>query len=92
MNDLETLLDFIQSATKELQWLNEKEEEEITRDWSDTKMNVNSIEKHFEVRYFVIIQLYSSFCGSLFCSFLYFRTLIIVLFVSAHEGYVWIWL
>ncbi|KAK9887502.1 hypothetical protein WA026_023054 [Henosepilachna vigintioctopunctata] len=48
MNDLETLLDFIQSATKELQWLNEKEEEEITRDWSDTKLNVNSIEKHLE--------------------------------------------
>ncbi|XP_049817745.1 dystonin isoform X11 [Aethina tumida] len=48
MTDLETLLDFIQSATNELQWLNEKEEIEVTRDWSDTKMNVNAIEKYFE--------------------------------------------
>lgn len=49
MTDLETLLDFIQSATNELQWLNEKEEIEVTRDWSDTKLDVRGVEKYFEV-------------------------------------------
>nr|CAI5837429.1 unnamed protein product [Callosobruchus analis] len=39
MTDLDSLLDFIQSATNELQWLNEKEEVEVTRDWSDTKLD-----------------------------------------------------
>ncbi|XP_063905659.1 dystonin isoform X26 [Zophobas morio] len=48
MTDLDTLYDFIQSATAELQWLNEKEEVEVTRDWSDVKMNVNSVEKYYE--------------------------------------------
>lgn len=49
MTDLETLLDFIQSATNELQWLNEKEEIEVTRDWSDIKLDVRGVEKYFEV-------------------------------------------
>ncbi|CAG9820406.1 unnamed protein product [Phaedon cochleariae] len=49
MTDLETLLDFIQSATNELQWLNEKEETEVTRDWSDTKIDVRAVEKYFEL-------------------------------------------
>ncbi|KAG5872490.1 hypothetical protein JTB14_037535 [Gonioctena quinquepunctata] len=48
MTDLETLLDFIQSATIELQWLNEKEDTEVTRDWSDTKLEVRAVEKYFE--------------------------------------------
>ncbi|CAG9834356.1 unnamed protein product [Diabrotica balteata] len=48
MTDLETLLDFIQSATNELSWLNEKEEIEVTRDWSDTKLDVRGVEKYFE--------------------------------------------
>ncbi|XP_064211549.1 dystonin isoform X38 [Tribolium castaneum] len=48
MTDLDTLYDFIQSATTELQWLNEKEEVEVTRDWSDVKMNVASVETYYE--------------------------------------------
>ncbi|VEN49542.1 unnamed protein product, partial [Callosobruchus maculatus] len=48
MTDLDSLLDFIQSATNELQWLNEKEEVEVTRDWSDTKLDVRAVEKYFE--------------------------------------------
>ncbi|XP_056639436.1 microtubule-actin cross-linking factor 1 isoform X38 [Diorhabda sublineata] len=48
MTDLESLLDFIQSATNELSWLNEKEEIEVTRDWSDTKLDVRGVEKYFE--------------------------------------------
>lgn len=48
-NDLESLYDFIQSATRELQWLNEKEEIEVTRDWSDVKLDVDAVEKYYEV-------------------------------------------
>ncbi|XP_015837198.1 microtubule-actin cross-linking factor 1 isoform X43 [Tribolium castaneum] len=51
MTDLDTLYDFIQSATTELQWLNEKEEVEVTRDWSDVKMNVASVETYYEQNY-----------------------------------------
>ncbi|XP_066262852.1 microtubule-actin cross-linking factor 1 isoform X34 [Euwallacea similis] len=47
-NDLESLYDFIQSATRELQWLNEKEEIEVTRDWSDAKLDVEAVEKYYE--------------------------------------------
>ncbi|XP_050294627.1 dystonin isoform X27 [Anthonomus grandis grandis] len=47
-NDLESLYDFIQSASRELQWLNEKEEIEVTRDWSDVKLDVEAVEKYFE--------------------------------------------
>lgn len=49
MTDLDSLLDFIQSATNELHWLNEKEEKEVTRDWSDTNLNVQAVEKYYEV-------------------------------------------
>lgn len=49
MSDLDSLLDFIQSATNELQYLNEKEEIEVTRDWSDTNMNLQAVEKYYEV-------------------------------------------
>lgn len=49
MTDLDSLLDFIQSATNELHWLNEKEEKEVSRDWSDTNLNVQGVEKYYEV-------------------------------------------
>ncbi|XP_026824495.1 microtubule-actin cross-linking factor 1 isoform X34 [Ooceraea biroi] len=48
LSDLDTLHDFIQSATGELVWLNAKEETEITRDWSDKNLNVQSIEHYYE--------------------------------------------
>lgn len=50
LSDLDTLHDFIQSATGELVWLNAKEENEVTRDWSDKSLNVQSIEQYYEVR------------------------------------------
>lgn len=50
LSDLDTLLDFIQSATGELVWLSSKEETEVTRDWSDKNLNVQSIEQYYEVR------------------------------------------
>ncbi|XP_011865299.1 PREDICTED: dystonin isoform X20 [Vollenhovia emeryi] len=48
LSDLDTLHDFIQSATGELVWLNAKEETEVTRDWSDKNLNVSSIEHYYE--------------------------------------------
>jgi hypothetical protein len=50
MSDLETLQDFLQSATNELIWLNEKEEVEMSRDWSDKNLNIPAIEQYYEVR------------------------------------------
>jgi hypothetical protein len=47
---LETLQDFLQSATNELIWLNEKEEVEVSRDWSDKNLNIPAIEQYYEVR------------------------------------------
>ncbi|XP_071036383.1 microtubule-actin cross-linking factor 1 isoform X6 [Parasteatoda tepidariorum] len=46
MSDLDTLLDFIQSATNELIWMNEKEEIEINRDWSSKTLNIPEIEDY----------------------------------------------
>ncbi|XP_032688473.1 microtubule-actin cross-linking factor 1 isoform X36 [Odontomachus brunneus] len=48
LSDLDTLHDFIQSATGELVWLNAKEEIEVMRDWSDKNLNVQSIEQYYE--------------------------------------------
>ena len=49
-SDLETLMDFVQSATNELIWLSEKEEREITRDWSSKNLNLVEVEQYYEVR------------------------------------------
>ncbi|XP_015177045.1 PREDICTED: dystonin isoform X17 [Polistes dominula] len=51
LSDLDTLQDFIQSATGELVWLNGKEETEVTRDWADRNLNVQSIEQYYERTY-----------------------------------------
>lgn len=49
LSDLDTLHDFIHSATGELVWLNGKEETEVTRDWSDKNLNVQVIEQYYAV-------------------------------------------
>ncbi|XP_075219795.1 dystonin-like protein short stop isoform X24 [Lycorma delicatula] len=48
LTDLETLQDFLQSATNQLVWLNEKEEVEVTRDWSNRDVNIPSLEQYYE--------------------------------------------
>ncbi|XP_061914261.1 dystonin isoform X3 [Entelurus aequoreus] len=40
-SSLESLQDFVSRATRELIWLNEKEEEEVAFDWSDRNSNVS---------------------------------------------------
>jgi len=46
LSDLDTLLDFVQSATNELKWLGEKEEVEVSRDWSAKNINLVEIEQY----------------------------------------------
>ncbi|XP_049592105.1 dystonin isoform X17 [Syngnathus scovelli] len=40
-SNLESLHDFVSQATRELIWLNEKEEEEVAFDWSDRNSNIS---------------------------------------------------
>ena len=49
MRSLESLLDFMQVATKELMWLNEREEMEVSRDWSAKTLNLREIQEYYEV-------------------------------------------
>lgn len=49
LSDLDSLLDFLQAATSELQWLNDKEQTEISRDWADKNLDVQSVHRYYEV-------------------------------------------
>lgn len=53
LSDLETLLDFLQSVSNHLVWLNEKEEIELTRDWSDRDLNLAGVQQYYKVSCFV---------------------------------------
>lgn len=46
----ESLLDFVQLATKELMWLDEKEEAESSRDWSAKNLDMGELQRHYNVR------------------------------------------
>ncbi|GFY59276.1 plectin [Trichonephila inaurata madagascariensis] len=46
--DFEILLDFVQSATRELKWMSDKEEAEVARDWSAKNLNLVELEHHQE--------------------------------------------
>ncbi|CAL4125335.1 unnamed protein product, partial [Meganyctiphanes norvegica] len=48
VSDLHSLLDFLQAATQELIWLNEREETELNRDWANKSLNINDVEKYYE--------------------------------------------
>lgn len=47
---LESLHGFVAAATKELMWLNEKEEEEVGFDWSDRNTNMAAKKESYSVR------------------------------------------
>lgn len=51
VSDLHSLLDFLQAATQELIWLNEREEQELNRDWANKSLNINDVERYYEVMY-----------------------------------------
>lgn len=48
---LESLQDFLQSATQELVWLNEREELEISRDWSSPDADMEQTDTAYKVKW-----------------------------------------
>lgn len=42
-------MEFLQAATQELIWLSEKEEIEVTRDWSSSRLDVPTVEEFYKV-------------------------------------------
>ena len=46
---LQSLLAYVEEATRELIWLNEKEDIEITRDWSSKALHVQELERYHQV-------------------------------------------
>ncbi|XP_059607518.1 dystonin isoform X1 [Phlebotomus argentipes] len=48
LSDLDALQDFLQAATNELNWLNEKERIEINRDWADKNLDLTSVHRYYE--------------------------------------------
>lgn len=50
LRNLESLNTFVSMATKELMWLNDKEEEEVNYDWSERNTNVAAKKDNYSVR------------------------------------------
>ena len=50
LRSLDQLQAFVSAATKELMWLNEKEEEEVNYDWSDRNSNMAAKKDNYSVR------------------------------------------
>lgn len=48
---LDQLHAFVTAATKELMWLNEKEEEEVNYDWSERNTNMTAKKENYSVGY-----------------------------------------
>jgi len=49
LRSLQSLLTFMEQAVEELAWLSEKEEIEISRDWSSQNLQLQELEDYFEV-------------------------------------------
>lgn len=49
LRNLESLHAFVTAATKELMWLNDKEEEEVNFDWSDRNTNMVAKKETYSV-------------------------------------------
>lgn len=50
LRHLESLQAFVAAATKELMWLNEKEEEEVNYDWSERNSNMAAKKESYSVK------------------------------------------
>ena len=48
-NDLKLLIDFMKNITQEIIWINQCEESEVSRDWSDKDMNLGELKIFHEV-------------------------------------------
>lgn len=51
LSDLDALQDFLAAATAELQWLNEREQIEVNRDWADKNLDLSGTHRYYEVRW-----------------------------------------
>lgn len=51
LSDLDSLQHFLKHASDELQWLSEKEQVEITRDWADKQLDLPSVHRYYEVSF-----------------------------------------
>lgn len=51
VNHLKGLVTFMSEATKELIWMNQREEPEVSRDWSRTDLDIEELQANGEVRY-----------------------------------------
>lgn len=49
LSELDALQDFLTTATAELQWLHEREQIEISRDWAEKNLDLPSIHRYYEV-------------------------------------------
>lgn len=49
LRNLDSLHAFVSAATKELMWLNDKEEEEVNYDWSDRNTNMAAKKDNYSV-------------------------------------------
>lgn len=50
INYLKSLVAFMSEATKELIWMNQREEPEVSRDWSSTDLDIEDLQAHGEVQ------------------------------------------
>lgn len=49
LSDLETLLDLLQSVANQLSWLQDKQQIEISRDWTDKDLSLQSVNHYYQV-------------------------------------------
>lgn len=49
LSELDALQDFLNTATAELQWLHDREQVEISRDWAEKNLDLPSIHRYYEV-------------------------------------------
>lgn len=52
LRNLDSLHAFVSAATKELMWLNDKEEEEVNFDWSDRNTNMTAKKDNYSVSFY----------------------------------------
>lgn len=60
LSDLDALADFLSAANSELQWLNDREQIEIGRDWAAKDLDLPGIHRYYEVRHFEFFSKISS--------------------------------
>ena len=55
LRSLQSLLSFMEQAGEELAWLSEKEDIEVSRDWSSQNIQLQELEDYFDVIHFCFL-------------------------------------